>query len=83
MVQILLDQPLNITTEIIGFRILENVSVTLFSSVTIYIALTYKYGEKQWEEERSIKLTNEEYNNWGNDDTYIIDLVKSRINELI
>ena len=83
MEQILLDQPLNKTTEIIGFRILENVSVSLFSSVTIYISLTYKYGEKQWEEQRSIKLTNEEYSNWGNDDTYIIDLVKSRINELI
>jgi len=83
MEQILLDQPLNITTEIIGFRILENVSVTLFSSVTIYIALIYKYEEKQWEENRTITFTNEEYSNWGNDDTYIIDLVKSRINELI
>jgi len=77
------EPPLCKTVEMIGFRILDNVVVSLFSSVSICIILTYRCGEKTWDEQKEMKLTDTEYNSWGSQDQYIIDLVKSKISELI
>jgi hypothetical protein len=80
---IALDTPFTKNIEVIGFKILDNVSVTLFSSVNICIIFTLRCGEKQWDEQKELLLTGEEYSTWGNDDQYIIDLVKSRLSTLI
>lgn len=78
-----LETPYTKTIEMIGFKVLDNVSVKLFSSVNICIVFTYKCGEKTWDEQKEIMLTENEYNAWGNNDQYIIDLVKTKISELI
>jgi len=78
-----LETPYTKTIEMIGFRVLNNMTVSLFSSVNVCVIFTYRCGEKTWDEQNEMILTGEEYSAWGNDDQYIIDLVKTKLKEMI
>lgn len=80
-----MDYPLDnevIITEvkkIVSFRI-ENIYIKEFKSALISVSLIEEGTGKitNW----SYELKDEEYANWGDDDTYLIDLCKDKISQL-
>jgi hypothetical protein len=83
---VLLDTPFSKVTQLYKVRIGENITVSLFNKAKISVLLIYKINDDTdnvFTDYKELELTNEEYLAWGTDDTYIIDLVKSRISELL
>jgi hypothetical protein len=63
------------TKRINRFRI-ENITLKPFQTASIYISLIdMEDGTTPF----YYDLTNEEYNNWSNDDNYLINLLKQKI----
>jgi hypothetical protein len=66
------------TTESIVNNIVIRVNqLELFKSIQIYVIL---YNDKEYVDNKQIVLSGEEYANWGNDDTYIINTVLAKLN---
>jgi hypothetical protein len=83
---VILDTPFSKVTQLYKIRIGEKVTVSLFNKAKISVLLIYKINDDTdnvFTDYKELELTNEEYLAWGTDDSYIIDLVKRRINELI
>ena len=57
------------------------IDVTLFQSATIILRFLDEFGIVQKHTE--YKIIGQEYDNWKDDDQYIIDLIISKIPELI
>ena len=51
-------------------------NVDLFKSITICVSLLTNNKNV---DNKILKITGEEYNNWGNDDNYIINLVLTKL----
>lgn len=55
------------------------IELKLFESVTVCALLLNQDG--QHVENRIYKLEGDDYNNWSNDDKYIVDYVKKKLQE--
>ncbi len=83
---VILDTPFSKVTQLYKIRIGEKVTVSLFEKAKISVLLIYKINDdidNVFTDYKELELSNEEYLAWGTDDTYIIDLVKNRIHELL
>ena len=64
---------------IIGYSV-YSVTIKLFTSCTVYLLI---HTDKGTQISKSYTLTTEQYLNWNNDDSYILDLVNGNITEII
>ena len=76
-----LDQALELVkkSKITSF-IIENLNVKVFENCKINLSLKDEYGNING---ISVELTNEEYANWNNDDNYIINLIKTKLTQIL
>ena len=76
-----LDQALELVkkSKITSF-IIENLNVKVFENCKINLSLKDEYG---YINGISVELTNEEYANWNNDDNYIINLIKTKLTQIL
>jgi len=79
MSEINLDTPL-IKTQVIEYNRfkIKNFDLTLNEKVSIIILL-YPVNPEHVAEARTIVMEGEDYNNWGNDDSYVINFIKSKL----
>lgn len=77
-----LDEPFVKSVSIIGFT-LRVVRLTLGESVRIGIHLTCMNEDKSYGDYRELCIEGDEYMAWGSDDTYIVDLVKSKLSSIL
>jgi hypothetical protein len=52
------------------------ISIELFTHLTICVSL---FDNNQLVDNVNLQIIGDEYNNWGNDDQYIVDLVLSKL----
>jgi len=78
----ILEKPIEITkTFNIATFNYSIIDVTLFKSATIALRFVDEFGIVQKQTE--YKVIGEEYDNWKDDDQYILDLIVSKIPDLI
>jgi hypothetical protein len=79
MSEIILDTPL-IKTQVIEYNRfkIKNFDLKLNQSVSIIILL-YPVNPEHIVECRTIVMDGDDYNNWGNDDSYVIEFIKQKL----
>lgn len=77
-----LDTPLEKTIQLLGFRV-SVIGLQLGHSARLAIHLNCIYDEKPFLEYKELVIEGDEYTAWGADDTYIMELVASKIKDLI
>lgn len=65
-----------VKTNTINNVIIRIMNVDLFNSITVCASL---FENKSLVDNKVFKIEGEEYSNWGNDDTYIVDLVLTKL----
>jgi len=80
-ITVTLDTPVTKTTVVqyVSFKI-KDVTVRLNSIATFVVLL---YGSNNEILCRKVLMEGQDYLDWGNDDTYAINYVKSKINDLV
>ena len=81
MASIDFELPLEKTVQILGASI-SVMNIQLNTSARLAVQIRCKSGEALFNDYKEIVIEGEEYLNWGNDDTYITNLVMSKIPEL-
>lgn len=72
-----IDTPIQLAPRVVSKIKIQVIDVKLFESVTILVNLLDSNG--QLLDNRCFTISGDEYSNWGNDDSYIINLVKSKL----
>jgi hypothetical protein len=65
-----------VKTNTINNVIIRIMNVDLFNSITVCASL---FENKSLVDNKVFKIEGEEYANWGNDDTYIVDLILTKL----
>jgi len=65
-----------VKTNTINNIIIRIMNVDLFNSITICASL---FENKSLVDNKVYKIEGEEYSNWGNDDTYIVNLILTKL----
>ena len=79
---IALDIPIEKFVRILAFRIrIVELSISEFVRIRIY--LDCECDGKTYSETKELTIKDDEYLNWGTDDNYLIELVKSKLPSLI
>ena len=66
-----------VQTSVVNNIKIKIVSIDLFKSITLCVTLLDTNNKNV--ENKIIKLTGDEYSNWGNDDNYIINIVLNKL----
>ena len=80
--QICIDVPIEKTFRIVAFRI-RVVSVILKQYAIVRIVLEKECNGQKTIENKELILDGDDYLNWGSDDDYLIEWVKSKLPTLI
>lgn len=80
--QIYIDTPIEKTFRILAFRI-RVISVALKQSAIIRIGLECECNGQKTFDNKELTLDGDDYLNWGSDDDYLIEWVKSKLPTLI
>ena len=70
------------TIEVLRFSV-NVINVQLFSSARIAVIIECSDNGRNYQEYRELVLTGDDYTAWADDDSYIVNYVKDRINTLI
>lgn len=76
--KIILGEPIVRSVSILSFR-LRVIHMSLGQSVILGVYLECACGDKTFTDYKEIMIQGEEYLAWGTDDTYITELVKSKL----
>ena len=74
--------PIVKTIEILRFNV-NVINVQLFSSARIAVIIECSDNGRNYQEYRELVLAGDDYSAWANDDSYVVNYVKDRINTLI
>jgi hypothetical protein len=66
------------TKTLVSFKVTE-IAVLINQSAQINVVLNYTCNSDNLIEHTCFIITGEEYTNWGSDDKYITDLIKSKV----
>jgi hypothetical protein len=78
----LLDVPFPRTISVVSFR-LSVISLDLGVSVRLAVHLECLSGEKSFNDYKEIIIEGDEYLAWGSDDSYIVGLVKTKLESIL
>jgi hypothetical protein len=78
---VVLDQPLEKTVKILGFSV-SVINVELYKSARLGVHISCQSGSTLFNDYKEIILSGTDYENWSNDDSYIITFVASKLPEL-
>jgi len=78
---VVLDQPLEKTVKILGFSV-SVINVELYKSARLGVHISCQSGSTLFNDYKEIRLSGTDYENWSNDDSYIITFVESKLPEL-
>jgi len=79
---IVLAEPFVKSVTIVGFR-MRVLSLELGKSVRVALSLDCVSGDKPYGDYRELVVEDAEYLAWGTDDTYLVDLVKSKLSSIL
>ena len=74
--------PIVKTIEVLRFSV-NVINVQLFSSARIAVIIECSDNGRNYQEYRELVLTGDDYIAWADDDSYVVNYVKDRINTLI
>jgi hypothetical protein len=78
---IIVDIPIVKSFRVLSFRI-QRVAVVLNQSAIVRLLVEVENDGRKSLENKEVVIQEDEYLNWGSDDTYLIDLVKSKLPSL-
>ena len=81
MSSIVFEKPLEKTVQILGVNV-SVISIELYTSARLAVSISCKSGDVLFNDYKEIVISGDDYANWSNDDSYITNLVVSKIPEL-
>jgi len=80
--QVILDEPFIRSVKILSFRV-QVLEIIFGKSARFSIYLNGECNGEVFNDSKNIVIVGEEYLAWGNDDNYIIELIKSKLASIL